>query len=85
MRLSMLIRRATSCSLTRCYGWLPNSGRVPDKRAAPPREPSALDIDVLIAAQALLLSASDDIVIATTNPKHLAQFIAAQRWDQIQP
>lgn len=51
----------------------------------PTAEPKALDIDVLIAAQAILFGASSEVVIATTNPKHLAQFVAARHWNQIRP
>ena len=47
----------------------------------PTAEAKALDIDVLIAAQALSLK--DDVIIATTNPKHLSQFIAAKHWNEI--
>lgn len=51
----------------------------------PTAEPNALDIDVLIAAQALTFGASaSDVVIVTTNPKHLSQFIAARHWNDIQ-
>jgi predicted nucleic acid-binding protein len=41
----------------------------------PTADPKALDIDVIIAAQALSLAAASDVTVATTNPKHLAQFI----------
>lgn len=45
---------------------------------------SALDGDVILAAQALHLMASDgDTVVATTNPKHLAQYVAARRWRDV--
>lgn len=47
----------------------------------PTAEAKALDIDVLIAAQALSLK--DDVIIVTTNPKHLSQFIAAKHWNEI--
>jgi predicted nucleic acid-binding protein len=46
----------------------------------------ALDIDVLIAAQALSFrAASSEVVIATTNPKHLARFVSAKLWNEILP
>jgi hypothetical protein len=41
----------------------------------------ALDMDVLIAAQAL--SSQDKVIIATMIPKHLSQFIAAKHWSEI--
>ena len=49
----------------------------------PTADPAALDIDVLLAAQALRLVGSP--VVATTNPKHLSQFVAAQLWTDIAP
>lgn len=45
-----------------------------------------LDIDVILAAQTLSFGpAPSDAVVATSNPKHLSQFITAQNWDHIQP
>jgi hypothetical protein len=50
----------------------------------PTAESKALDIDVLIAAQALSFGAAPhEVIICTTNPKHLAQFITAKHWDEI--
>ena len=49
----------------------------------PTADATALDIDVLLAAQALRLGRSP--VVATTNPKHLSQFVHAQRWTEIDP
>jgi predicted nucleic acid-binding protein len=44
----------------------------------------ALDGDMILAAQALTAGiASSDIVIATVNIGHLAQFVAAKRWQEI--
>jgi predicted nucleic acid-binding protein len=46
----------------------------------------ALDIDVILAAQALsFVAPAGDIVIATTNPKHLTPFLAAKQWEEILP
>ena len=51
----------------------------------PTAAPHALDIDVLIVAQALSLGVSlSEIVVATTNPKHLSQFVDARDWTDIQ-
>ena len=44
---------------------------------------AALDVDVLIAAQVLTFAGSSEVVVATTNPKHLAQFIPATDWNKI--
>jgi predicted nucleic acid-binding protein len=44
----------------------------------------SIDIDVIIAAQALSIGAdASDLVIATTNPKHLLQFVIAKHWSEI--
>lgn len=44
----------------------------------------ALDIDVILAAQALSFGAArDEVIVATTNAKHLSQFVTAKRWDEI--
>jgi hypothetical protein len=52
----------------------------------PTAGPNALDIDVLIAAQALSFgAAASEVVIITTNPKHLSQFIAAKHWNELLP
>jgi predicted nucleic acid-binding protein len=45
----------------------------------PTAHPHALDIDVVIAAQAEMLGA----VVATENEKHLALFVDARRWTEI--
>lgn len=50
----------------------------------PTADPRALDGDVILAAQAsLLLSQGDEVVVATTNVGHLAQFIDAREWGLI--
>ena len=41
----------------------------------------ALDIDVLLAAQALRSGRSP--LVVTTNPKHLSQFVPARLWTDI--
>ena len=49
----------------------------------PTADATALDIDVLLAAQALRIGGAS--VIATTNQKHLSQFISARHWSAIDP
>lgn len=45
----------------------------------------ALDADVILAAQAVLLAQQGDpVVVATTNVGHLSRFTSAQRWQDIQ-
>ena len=49
----------------------------------PTADATALDIDVLLVAQALRVVGSP--VVATTNPKHLSQFVPALHWTEISP
>lgn len=44
----------------------------------------ALDADVILAAQALTLNAPN-LVIATSNPGHIARFTPAEAWEGIAP
>lgn len=56
------------------------------QQGRPTADVKDLDIDVILAAQALSFGpAPPDIVVATSNPKHLSQFIAAQNWSEIVP
>ncbi len=54
-------------------------------RGRPTADPHALDGDVILAAQAQLLAEEEgeQVVIATTNPRHLDQFVPARRWQEI--
>lgn len=46
----------------------------------------ALDIDVILAAQVLSFGGHPyETVVATTNPKHLSQFVTARYWTEIPP
>ena len=52
----------------------------------PTGDPKKLDIDVILAAQALTLRVPvADIVIATTNVAHLSRFVSAELWTDIIP
>ena len=52
----------------------------------PTAEPKALDIDVILAAQALSFGPSpSEVVVVTSNQKHLSQFVTAQNWTEILP
>lgn len=42
-----------------------------------------LDADVILAAQATLFAGDDDVVIATTNVRHLGRFVTASLWQHI--
>lgn len=54
-------------------------------RGMPTADPFALDADVILAAQAQLLAeeTSVPVVVATTNARHLTQFVDARGWQQI--
>ena len=51
-------------------------------RGTPTADPKELDADVILAAQALSLGAPD-VVVATVNVGHIAQFVAADVWQHI--
>jgi predicted nucleic acid-binding protein len=57
------------------------------QRGRPKADPHALDADVILAAQAQLLgeATGDEVVVATTNIRHLAQFVDARRWQEVEP
>jgi len=56
------------------------------RRGRPTADDRALDADVILAGQAAMLANDDpDVVIATTNPRHLDQFVPARRWQDIIP
>jgi len=51
----------------------------------PTAEALALDVDVILAAhaQALTLKANSEILVVTTNPRHLRPFVDARIWADI--
>lgn len=52
----------------------------------PTADPKALDIDVILAAQALSYGiTSIDVTVVTTNSRHLSQFVNAKNWNEIVP
>ena len=56
------------------------------KRGVVLADPKALDVDVILAAQALsVVEAGHDVTVATTNVKHLSLLIQAEEWNKIAP
>jgi predicted nucleic acid-binding protein len=54
------------------------------QQGQPTADPHALDGDVILAAQVLLVAApGDSVVVATTNVGHLSRLVPAQRWQEI--
>ena len=49
------------------------------RRGRPTSDDKALDGDVILAAQAVLVAA-DDLVVATTNVAHFTPFVTAELW-----
>ncbi len=57
------------------------------QRGIPTADAAALDGDMILAAQILLLARpnNEPIVVATTNVRHLETFVDARLWSDIQP
>jgi predicted nucleic acid-binding protein len=49
------------------------------KQGQPTADDKVLDVDVILAAQALTIGTSD-VAIATSNPKHLSRFVTVVDW-----
>ena len=54
------------------------------KRGVPTETERELDVDVILAAQAKSLE-GDEVIVATTNPRHLSRFVDAYPWQEIRP
>lgn len=54
------------------------------QKGQPTAGDDTIDVDVILAAQALTLGAGA-VVIATTNVSHLARFVPAELWQNIVP
>jgi hypothetical protein len=54
------------------------------QRGEPTADDKALDADVILAAQAVLLAGGhDDVVVATANVRHLGRYVTARRWQDV--
>jgi predicted nucleic acid-binding protein len=54
------------------------------QQGKPTADDKALDGDVILAAQAILISSTEyPVIIATSNPKHLSLFVDARDWQDI--
>jgi predicted nucleic acid-binding protein len=54
------------------------------QQGKPTADDKALDGDVILAAQAILISSEEyPVIVATSNPKHLSLFVDARDWQDI--
>jgi predicted nucleic acid-binding protein len=54
------------------------------QQGKPTADGKALDGDVILAAQAILISSEEyPVIVATSNPKHLSLFVDARDWQDI--
>ena len=51
----------------------------------PTAAPEALDADAILAAQALGLTADCEVIVATANAGHIARYVSAAHWREIEP
>lgn len=61
------------------------------QQGRPTADSAALDADVILAATAWYLMASQErieeqqVIVATTNVRHIGRFVDARRWEEIDP
>ncbi len=56
------------------------------RAGTPTAREEALDVDAIVAAQALSLGLHEsEYVVATTNPAHLSRYVPAQLWTDLAP
>lgn len=55
------------------------------RRGRPTADPTALDADVILAAQTQLFAEAirERVLVVTMNERHLAQFVETRRWQEI--
>ena len=54
------------------------------QQGKPTADDKALDGDVILAAQAILIGSEEyPVIVATSNPKHLSLFVDARNWQDI--
>ena len=66
----------------------PNLGAAARNQGQPTASDKALDADVILAAQAMVLQRSSQdtiVVVAADNVKHLSRFVAAVPLEEINP
>ena len=54
------------------------------RRGQPTASDDSLDADVILAAQAATLrETAKDVVVASTNPRHISRFVPAEHWQDV--
>jgi hypothetical protein len=52
------------------------------RRGRPTAGDQSLDADAILAGQAATLNRGE-VIVASTNPRHIARFVPARRWQEI--